>query len=475
MNEPVDVTPTDDRRRDGATLQLLVDHAANRRQLADQLEGDHHVVETAPDDLASAEFDVCIVDGSAYDRHRSALNANKGRAAPVFRPILLLTARDRIERLPDAVWDAVDDVLGTPVAPNELRNRLGNLLERRRLSLELKRRKERSDERFRTIFETAPDPIVVTDADGTITEANDVFARIVGRDRSALIGTAVTDLGFSPSDAIERILLRVDAGDGGAVETSVQLGSETDDPMITDLNADVVTAIGDASERIGIFRDVTARERREAEMREQNDRLEEFASTIAHDLRNPLSIAKGHLDLAWTTGEEDYFETVVQAHDRMEQLIDEILSLARLGQHVMDPEPVDLGEVARAAWEHTDTGECTLSIESSGVIEADEGRLQELFENLFRNVRDHGGEAVAVGLLEDRRDVAVHVTDDGEGIPAADRAEVFESGFTSTDDGTGFGLSIVRQIVEGHGWDVTVTEGPAGGARFEISRITTVE
>jgi signal transduction histidine kinase len=61
-----------------------------------------------------------------------------------------------------------------------------------------------------------------------------------------------------------------------------------------------------------------------------------------------------------------------------------------------------------------------------------------------------------------------YVADDGPGIPETDRPEVFESGYSSSEDGTGYGLAIVEEIVEGHGWSVTVMESADGGARFEI-------
>jgi signal transduction histidine kinase len=94
--------------------------------------------------------------------------------------------------------------------------------------------------------------------------------------------------------------------------------------------------------------------------------------------------------------------------------------------------------------------------------------LQQLFENLFRNALEHGEtvETVAVGALGDGP--GFYVADDGVGIPESERDEVFESGYTTNEDGTGFGLAIVTDIADAHGWDVTVTESESGGARFEV-------
>jgi signal transduction histidine kinase len=63
------------------------------------------------------------------------------------------------------------------------------------------------------------------------------------------------------------------------------------------------------------------------------------------------------------------------------------------------------------------------------------------------------------------------VDDDGPGIPPAEREKVFEVGYTSDEDGTGFGLNIVTEVANAHGWDVAVSEGARGGARFEVTGV----
>ena len=74
-----------------------------------------------------------------------------------------------------------------------------------------------------------------------------------------------------------------------------------------------------------------------------------------------------------------------------------------------------------------------------------------------------------IGELDDKE--GFYVEDDGPGIAADDRKQVFEAGYSSTREGTGFGLSIVKEIVEAHGWEIRVTEGTNGGARFEITGV----
>ncbi|ELZ87333.1 signal-transducing histidine kinase-like protein [Haloferax elongans ATCC BAA-1513] len=215
-----------------------------------------------------------------------------------------------------------------------------------------------------------------------------------------------------------------------------------------------------------IYTDITERKKRESELERQNERLEEFANIVSHDLRNPLSVARGNLELAKETGEEDRFDTALGALDQMEELIDDLLSLARRGQLVDETAPVEVASAARAAWSRTETHDAQLTVSEGVKVEADKDRLVELLSNLFRNAVEHGREdiSVTVGGL----DGGFFVEDDGPGIEPERRDEVFEPGETTGGDGIGYGLAIVSSIAEAHGWSVIVTSGRAGGARFEF-------
>jgi signal transduction histidine kinase len=92
-----------------------------------------------------------------------------------------------------------------------------------------------------------------------------------------------------------------------------------------------------------------------------------------------------------------------------------------------------------------------------------------VFENLMRNAIDHTEQTVTVTVGESED--GIYFADDGDGIPEDERDDVFTPGYTTTDDGTGFGLSIVSDIVEAHGWGIHLTESAEGGARFEITDV----
>ncbi len=211
------------------------------------------------------------------------------------------------------------------------------------------------------------------------------------------------------------------------------------------------------------------------ELEAQNARLERFADVLSHDLRNPLNVARGRLELArddCTCEATEHYGAIDNAHDRMGTLIDGLLAVAREGEAVTDPETIDLRGILERCWRTVDTGDAELRVRTDATVVADPTRLKQLLENLFRNSVEHGTAdggtkpVITVGDLDG--DVGFYVEDDGPGIPEDLREKVFEFGYTTTADGTGFGLSIVSRIAEAHGWGVAVTEGEVGGTRFEF-------
>lgn len=241
-----------------------------------------------------------------------------------------------------------------------------------------------------------------------------------------------------------------------------------------------------------------SRQRTREQLERKNARLKEFASIVSHDLRNPLNVLNGWLELAEGSGEADHFDRCYRAIDRMEALIDELLTLARTDERLADPETVELADLAEESWTTVATANATLTVDAERTIQADVSGLRQLFENLFRNGVEHGSagshgelddalergptsgraESDSAESGDDRVNVTVgdlndgfYVEDDGSGIPAEERDRVFEVGYSTTKGGTGFGLNIVQRVAEAHAWDVSVVEGRDGGARFEVTGV----
>jgi len=210
----------------------------------------------------------------------------------------------------------------------------------------------------------------------------------------------------------------------------------------------------------------------QSKLEEKNDRLGQFATLVSHDLRNPLSVATSRLELAQQECDTAHLDEAARAIDRMDALIDDVLTLARSGADVDETDPVSLPDLARECWKTVSTDQASLVVDTEVTIQADRSRLRQLFENLVRNAVEHGGAdvTVRVGRIGD----GFYVADDGAGIPSDDRDRLFESGYSTSDNGTGLGLAIVRDIATAHGWTVEATDDDAGGARFEITGVEVV-
>jgi PAS domain S-box-containing protein len=228
-----------------------------------------------------------------------------------------------------------------------------------------------------------------------------------------------------------------------------------------------VVSDGEITRLVGVTRNVTERVERERQLRQQNERLGEFASVISHDLRSPLNVAQGRAALLAEQGESEHLDPLLQALDRMEAIVEDTLTLARQGDTISETESVSLTNLVGKCWATVDTDDATIDIVDEMTFQADPDRLRHVFENLFRNAVEHGGSDVTVRVGR-HNELGIYVEDNGPGIPVEKRDEVFEPGHSSAQGGTGFGLTIVKRIVEAHGWELSVADGTDGGARFEF-------
>jgi PAS domain S-box-containing protein len=224
---------------------------------------------------------------------------------------------------------------------------------------------------------------------------------------------------------------------------------------------------------ICIVRDITERKQRERELQRKNERLEEFASVVSHDIRNPLSVVEGRIKLAREDSDSEHLDAAAQAVDRMGTLIDDLLALAREGDQISELEPVDLDATIQDCWRTVKTENATLVTETDQTIHADRSRLKQLLENLMRNAIEHGNGDVTITVGNLTEKDGFYIADDGPGLPEGEPEKVFDAGYSTTKAGTGFGLNIVQEITKAHGWTVQITESEGGGARFEITDVRT--
>ncbi|THE63035.1 PAS domain S-box protein [Salinadaptatus halalkaliphilus] len=427
-------------------LQLLEDVGANRDAvpLADHaLEADVESVAVAP--LASAE-----------DRYG----------------VLVVYTRDTLSMADQAVIRSLADTASSVLETIAVRGRLAH--------------RERALNRYERLVETAGDGMYVLDDQGHFTTVNDALVEMTGYTRAGLLGEHASIL-FDEADVTAgRTTIRSLLEDGDQTDTvEMTLETKTGDRIPSEAQIAILVDDGEFLGSVGVVRDITERKRSERKLREQNERLDAFARIVSHDLRNPLGVSQGYLDLVEETGSIDHVDQVRDGLDRMESIIDDVLAIARDGEWAADTETVALEDIAADAWEHVSTETAALSIDTQATIVADRSRLLRLLENLFRNSVEHGSTSsrpqaddsveddgiavtIRVGSFDAPDRHGFYVEDDGTGLPADIRDDLFDPSVSSGTDGLGIGLWIVREVATGHGWSVTASESENGGARFEF-------
>ncbi len=303
------------------------------------------------------------------------------------------------------------------------------------------------------VVDEIEDPVIVLDGDDGIAYVNAAAG--------AVLGVAEADLGRPVDAVVEGLTDTVRAG---------ELYRHADDAVATDGGSELVFDPAESPVRDHrgvergraiVLRDVTEQKRRE-------ELLEQFARSLSHDLRNPLTVAHGNVELARETGEGDLsaLDDVEASLERMEEMVDGLLAASRPAD---DPDlvPVRLSTVARDAWETVHTGDATLTHAGTDrSLFASRRHLRQILENLFRNAVEHNDEPVTVTV--ERTETGFVVADDGIGIPVEEQDAVFDRGYTTADSGTGLGLDIVAHLCRRHGWTVSAAESDAGGTAFVV-------
>jgi len=414
-----------------------------------------HSGSAAAELLAEEEFDCVVSDYEMPEVDGLELLSTVREEDPSL-PFILLTGRGDEETASKAIQAGVADyLLKLEVVEDKQYGRLAN-------RIESVVEQDRTRKKFESLVANSPDAIAHITAKGVLLSVNPSMADRLGTTPEALAGERLTDVMDTETARRRVAAARGAIDDGETVETADSLnGRHYQNQFVP------VESYRERSTVQLVSRDITARVEREQELERQNARLEEFASVVSHDLRNPLNVASSALELLDIEADNEMVSKIDRSLDRMSDIIEDVLTLAREGRAVHEPEWVAIDSLAEAAWDDVKTDGASLSVTVTGEIEADPARGRDLFANLFRNAVEHNEEPVrvTVGALDD----GFYVADDGTGIDEG--AAVFEMGHSMADDGTGLGLAIVAQIADAHGWGLDLIESESGGARFELTGV----
>lgn len=341
------------------------------------------------------------------------------------------------------------------------------------LSIEITERKQRqqllrnTSRLLRAIVHASPLPIVVHAADGSVQLWNAAAEELFGWTEDEVIGDSMPP--SVPPEERETFgdLLERASSDGTIPGVDIQGRTRDGDRLDLQLSAATVEPTGEDERIVTIYSDVTELKERERRLRRRKQRIEAFTAVLAHDLRNPLQVIEGQLETI--EGPSVDTAAIDRSLNRIEAIVNDVLTLADEEPVVDDSEPTRLSVVASEAW--MSPPDATLEVESDCTVRAEPQRLRRLFGHLFENACVHGSTdrplAVRVGCTDD----GFYVADDGVGIDDDEKDRVLEPGYSTSPGETGYGLNIVREIAAAHGWEVSVTDSREGGAEFRFTGV----
>jgi PAS domain S-box-containing protein len=355
-----------------------------------------------------------------------------------------------------------------------------------------------SEERFRTMFESAPTAMVLLGIDGSVVAANRSLVSLLGYSEDELrLGAPLA--AYIHADSLEesrRLWDDLVSGERDEYRQELRLLSRSGDTVVTHFAAALVRdADGQPDYVIGMAEDVTQRHLLEEQLR-QSQKLEaigRLAGGVAHDFNNMLTAIGGYTSFALDQVDEgtplrsDLTE-IRKATERATALTRQLLAFSR--KQVLEPVPLDLNEVVEELQGMlrpllgADVALETRLGPELGLIEADPGQLSQVLMNLVVNARDAMPEGGALtietanvdvarggdGAIEPGPYVTMSVRDEGEGIDEATLSKIFEPFFTTKEagKGTGLGLATVYGIVKQSGGYLAVESELGVGSEFTI-------
>ncbi len=347
----------------------------------------------------------------------------------------------------------------------------------------LESRLRASDERWRSIIESAVDAIIVIDSRGQVEAFNPGAERLFGYREADVVGRNVSVLMPSPyreehDDYLSRYLR---TGEAKIIGVGRDVTGQRADGSLFPLHLSVgQMVLGGERKFTGILHDLTSRVRMEEQLREQAAlvRLGEMAAVIAHEVRNPLAGIRGAVQviggrLPKESREAAVVGEVISRIDTLGSLIQDLLLFARPPQP--RPAPVDVVPlvVTTAELLNSDPALSGIRIDVEGSappVAADAELLKIVFLNLLVNsAHAMGGQGrirVSVGVTGICGRVTV--ADSGPGIPADIREKIFTPFFTTKSRGTGLGLPTAKRLVEAHQGTISIECPPSGGTAVTV-------
>jgi PAS domain S-box-containing protein len=363
-----------------------------------------------------------------------------------------------------------------------------------------------SEERFRILFEHAPDPFFFIKSDGALVRGNKAGQQFTGYSEDELVGKNIMEIGLISAEDLPRAgsFLKQSQNGEPTGPSEIALYHKNGGAIYAEISTHSVSIKGEKFV-LGIARDITDRKKEEQERKKLEDQLQQaqkmeaigtLAGGIAHDFNNILGAVMGYAELALAEVEnkslpDQYMREVLHAGRRAKDLVKQILTFSRQTDQERTPVLVrlivkEVVKLLRASL--PSTIEIHQNIQSDALVMGDPTQIHQVMMNLCTNagyaMRDQGGQ-LTVNLepveldpeftvrhpnLKSGPYLKLTVSDTGPGIPESELDRIFEPFFTTKvkGEGTGMGLAVVHGIVTGHGGDIFVRSEPGQGTTFTV-------
>lgn len=420
--------------------------------------------------LGKQDYDAVVADYQMPDMNGIGLLKEIRRRFGDL-PFILFTGRGREEVVVEALNCGADGYVQKGGDPRsqfaELEHWVVQAVERRRAVMALRD----SEERYRTLFEGANDPIFIFEGD-RFADCNSKALETFQCTRELLIGKAPWELS-SPiqpdgAPALTGAVERMEAAYAGQPQFfEWQIAAPSGKTYDVEISASRLNVKGPPSIQ-AIVRDVTARKQTEAALIAANRKMHLLSSFTRHDILNQLTVLHGYLALAREQTTDPVLLGYLDRQERAVGFIQRQIAFTQdyQGLGVRDPEYQDLRECLARAAASLALGFTILTWVDGVEVYADP-MLEKAFYNIFENSVRYAGPAPTISLRCSRREgsLVVVVEDDGPGIPSCEKEKIFQRGFGRN---TGLGLFFVREVLATTGITVRETGEPGRGARFEM-------
>ncbi len=348
-------------------------------------------------------------------------------------------------------------------------------------------RMEAAHQRYRELFEDSIDPILITDLEGRILEANRQVAMITGMNRESLLNAMIDHFQIVDQAELGEKFEKLASGETTSYETCLKAEGGREVPIQVYVRNVFIDGISNLQ---WILRDVTER-------KNLDNLRNDLISMIYHDLRSPLSNIVSSLDVIQALMPQDsdpavepLLDIAIRATERIERLTNSLLDIRRLeaGQSIANRELVSPTSITKEAVKNVlpivenKNQEITLLIEENlPRVWVDTDMIGRVLTNLLENAVKHtpAGSTIYLGARLEGNQVIMWVQDNGPGIPPDERERIFDK-FSRLHGrggpkGLGLGLAFCRLAVEAHGGQIWVDDGPEGGSNFKFTLPTQMD